>query len=95
MHQATLDAEVDADRLSFTAACTPRGARRPARPRFPPRRLAGATRQAVAEALRHLLPPRRLRSLPRVVKRKMSNFALKRDPIATGHSRPSDQTRPS
>jgi hypothetical protein len=29
--------------------------------------------------LRHLLPPRRLRALPRVVKRKMSNFALKRD----------------
>ena len=36
-------------------------------------------RQAVAEVLRHLLPPRRLRSFPRVVKRKMSNFALKRD----------------
>ena len=36
-------------------------------------------RQAVAEVLRHLLPPRRLRSAPRVVKRKMSNFALKRD----------------
>jgi hypothetical protein len=33
----------------------------------------------IAEALRHLLPPRRLRALPRVVKRKMSNFALKRD----------------
>ena len=29
--------------------------------------------------LRHLLPPRRLRALPRVVKRKMSNFPLKRD----------------
>jgi hypothetical protein len=36
-------------------------------------------RQAVAEMLRHLLPPRRLRALPRVVKRKMSNFARKRD----------------
>jgi hypothetical protein len=47
---------------------------------FPPRRLARATRQAVAEALRHLLPPRRLHSLPRVVKHKMRNFALKRDP---------------
>jgi hypothetical protein len=33
----------------------------------------------VAEVLRHLLPPRRLRALPRVVKRKMSNFARKRD----------------
>ena len=29
--------------------------------------------------LRHLLPPRLLRALPRVVKRKMSNFARKRD----------------
>jgi hypothetical protein len=29
--------------------------------------------------LRHLLPPRRLRTWPRVVKRKMSNFPLKRD----------------
>jgi hypothetical protein len=37
-------------------------------------------RQATAEVLRHLLPPRRLRSFPRVVKRKMSNFPLKRDP---------------
>jgi hypothetical protein len=29
--------------------------------------------------LRHLLPPRRLRAFPRVVKRKMSNFARKCD----------------
>jgi len=36
-------------------------------------------RQAITEVLRHLLPPRRLRALPRVVKRKMSNFPLKRD----------------
>jgi hypothetical protein len=45
-----------------------------------PRRLARATQQAVAQVLRHLLPARRLRSLPRAVKRKLSNFALKRDP---------------
>lgn len=38
-----------------------------------------ASRQAITEALRHLLPPRRLRALPRVVKRKMSNFPLKGD----------------
>jgi hypothetical protein len=43
------------------------------------RRLVMAIRQAVAEALRHLLPPRRPRALPRVVKRKMSNVPLKRD----------------
>jgi hypothetical protein len=46
---------------------------------FSPSAAGQATRQAVAEALRHLLPPRRLRAWPRVVKRKMSNFALKRD----------------
>lgn len=44
-----------------------------------PRRLVRAARQAVAEVLRHLLPPRRLRAVPRVVKGKMSNFPLKRD----------------
>jgi hypothetical protein len=41
--------------------------------------------------LRHLLPTRRLRSFPRVVKRKMSNFALKRD----GHRRWPQPTKPS
>jgi hypothetical protein len=40
--------------------------------------------------LRHLLPPRRLRALPRVVKRKMSNFPLKRD----RHRRWPQPTRP-
>jgi hypothetical protein len=48
-------------------------------------------RQAIAEVLRHLLPTRRLRSFPRVVKRKMSNFALKRD----GHRRWPQPTKPS
>lgn len=32
----------------------------------------------MAELLHELLPPRRLRSNPRVVKRKMSNYAVKR-----------------
>ena len=40
--------------------------------------LARATRRAAAEVLRQLLAPRRLRTLPRVVERKMSNVALKR-----------------
>jgi hypothetical protein len=79
MHQAALDAEVDADRLSFTRSLHIARRQVTSQAAFPPRRLARATRQAVAEALRHLLPPRRLRSLPRVVKRKMSNFARKRD----------------
>jgi hypothetical protein len=33
---------------------------------------------AVAELLTVLLPPRRLRAFPRAVKRKMSNYQLKR-----------------
>ncbi|MWK34388.1 hypothetical protein GEV43_10285 [Actinomadura sp. J1-007] len=37
----------------------------------------------------HLLPPRRLRSQPRVVKRKMSNYRLKR-----AHHRNRPQPRP-
>jgi len=80
MHQAALQAEVDPDRLSFTRSLHIARRQVTGQAAFPPRRLARATRQAVAEALRHLLPPRRLRALPRVVKRKMSNFALKRDP---------------
>jgi hypothetical protein len=36
--------------------------------------------RAVGGAEGHLLPPRRLRALPRAVKRKMSRFPLKRDP---------------
>jgi hypothetical protein len=35
-------------------------------------------KRAIAEILAGLLPPRRLRAAARVVKRKMSNFALKR-----------------
>jgi len=37
-----------------------------------------AQRQARTEILCEPLPPRRLRANPRVVKRKMSNFAVKR-----------------
>jgi hypothetical protein len=37
-----------------------------------------AVRWAIGEILVGLLPPRRLRACPRVVKRKMSNFKLKR-----------------
>src|SRR5215211_4783529 len=53
-------------------------ARSPARPAFPPDRLLRAISDTLTELLRHLLPSRRLRSNPRVVKRKMSNFGVKR-----------------
>jgi hypothetical protein len=46
---------------------------------------------AAAEILSERLPPRRLRAFPRVVKRKMSNYHLKR-----AHHRPWPQpTRPA
>jgi hypothetical protein len=79
MHQAALQAEVDPDRLSITRSLHIARRKVTGQAAFPPRRLATATRQVVVEALRHLLPPRRLRAVPRVVRRKMSNFPLKRD----------------
>jgi hypothetical protein len=40
--------------------------------------LGDASLKAAAEILFEVLPPRRLRAKPRVVKRKMSNFVVKR-----------------
>lgn len=73
MCRAAEEGGVDPDRLSFMR--TARAAKRTVR------RSLDATSTnalAVAEVLHHLLPCRRLRSNPRVVRRKMSNYALKR-----------------
>ena len=83
MHQAALDAATDPDRISFTRTlrlAPPAGPRQAA---LSPSRLARALTQALAEIQRHLLT-RRLRSNPRVIKRKMSNWKLKR----AGHRSP-------
>jgi hypothetical protein len=45
---------------------------------FPPTALDASFRQAAAEILFEPLPDRRLRANPRVVKRKMSSFGVKR-----------------
>ncbi|MET7348473.1 hypothetical protein [Streptomyces mirabilis] len=50
----------------------------PARAASSPERLAAAWDRTLAEITRRLLPVRRLRAFPRVVKRKMSNWGLKR-----------------
>ena len=78
MHQAALQADVDPDRISFTHAVQVIQA---AIPEFQmsardalPQLYARLLRDIAAE----LLPERRLRSNPRVVKRKMSKFWLKR-----------------
>jgi hypothetical protein len=70
-----LQAEVDPDRLSFTRSL--RVVRRQTasgRAALPPEYLVSA----VAEIGERLLPRRRLRAFARVVKRKMSNFGVKR-----------------
>ena len=77
MHQAALDAGLDPGRVSFTR--TLRLARRqvPAQAALSPSRLVRTLAQALAEIQRYLLK-RRPRSNPRVIKRKMSNWKLKR-----------------
>jgi hypothetical protein len=79
MHQAALQAQVDPDRLWFTRGLHIARRQVTSQAAFPPPRLARAIQQAVAEALRHLLLPHRLRAVPRVVKRKMRSFPRKRD----------------
>ncbi|MER5452656.1 hypothetical protein ABT065_44765 [Streptomyces sp. NPDC002764] len=70
---------LDADRISFTE--TLRSARRSVtvtRPAFPPDLLVRTLVVLQHDLLERLLPRRRLRSQPRVVKRKISNYRLKR-----------------
>jgi hypothetical protein len=78
MHEAALQAGVDPDRLSFVHALE---VVRDAVPEF--QLVAVEQRQALYDRLLHditakRLPARRVRSNARVVKRKMSNFKLKR-----------------
>jgi hypothetical protein len=78
MHEAALRVDVDVDRLSFVHALE---IVRDAVPEF--QQVAPAQQQALYERmLREIaakrLPERRVRSNPRVVKRKMSKFRLKR-----------------
>jgi len=80
MHSVALKADADPDRLSFIRSL--RVARRTtaSHPGFPPQALADSHAKATGEILFEVLPPRRLRANPRVVKRKMSNFGVKRAP---------------
>jgi hypothetical protein len=59
------------------AHCGPLGAPPPATRVFPPDTLIDASRTLTAEILRELLPTRRGRANPRVVKRKMSVYQVK------------------
>jgi hypothetical protein len=69
--------QTDPDRISFTR--TLRAARRSARAGIgtATTNLAIALAQAITEIVHELLPTRRLRTAPRVVKRKLSNYSVK------------------
>jgi hypothetical protein len=78
MHTAAAEHGLDPDRVSFTRSL--HAARRSVRTQTgtTPMQLAVALAEAVAEIRRELVPRRRLRAAARVVKRKMSNYHVKR-----------------
>lgn len=89
IHDAADRGDLDPDRISFTK--TLHAARRSVRAGLSGTlNLATALHRAITEILHPLLPKRRLRANARVVRRKMSNYALKR---ATHRAWPSP-TRP-
>lgn len=77
MHDVADDDDIDPDRVSFTRAL--RAARRSVRAGIGTASvsLMRALRETITEIRRELLPERRLRSAPRVVKRKMSGYHVK------------------
>jgi hypothetical protein len=79
MHEAALQAGESPDRVSFTRALRVLTDATVEFQLAAPELLPGLYRRLLQDLTRELLPPRRLRSNPRVVKRKMSNFPLKRE----------------
>ena len=75
--------------------CAPPAAQPGHTPAFPPNTLNAAHEQATQELLFELLPPRRLRTNPRVVKRKMSNYNVKRPEHRNPPKPANTQTPPS
>jgi hypothetical protein len=78
MHQAGLVYNLDPDRLSFVESLRLIRAAIPEFQLVDPVLHDRLWRRLLRDIVRHLLPPRRNRTNPRVVKRKMSNFKLKR-----------------
>ena len=77
IHDAADRGDLDPDRISFTK--TLHAARRSVRTGIAGTvTLAAALHRAITEILHPLLPKRRLRANARVVRRKMSNYNLKR-----------------
>jgi hypothetical protein len=78
MHQAALQTEIDPDRLSFVHALRVIHDAIPEFQMTAPDQLPQLYARLLRDIADGSLPPRRLRSNPRVVKRKMSKFRLKR-----------------
>jgi hypothetical protein len=78
MHDAALQADIDPDRLSFTHALQVLQAAIPEFQMTAPDLLSALYTRLLNDLAARPLPERRLRTNPRVVKRKMSNFKLKR-----------------
>lgn len=78
MHQSALDHQLDPDRLSFTQAVQLITEAIHDFQLVSPDQHDRLWRRLLREMARHPLPPRQNRINPRVVKRKMSNFKLKR-----------------
>jgi hypothetical protein len=78
MHEAALQAGIDPDRTSFVHALNVVHDAIPEFQMTTPEQLPQLYTRLLRDIVDGLLPERRLRSNPRVVKRKMSNFHLKR-----------------
>jgi hypothetical protein len=90
MHRAALEANLDPDRLSFVHALEVIREAVPEFQKTTPADLPRLGARLLRDLAHRLLPPRRLRSNPRVVKQKMSKFNQKRPE----HRRPPQPLRP-
>jgi hypothetical protein len=78
MHEAALQIDASPDRISFTRTVRVLTDATVEFQIAAPELLPGLYRRLLQDLTRELLPPRRPRSNPRVIKRKMSNWKLKR-----------------
>ncbi len=92
MHQAALEADLDPDRLSFVDSLHLIRAAIPEFQWVDPVQHDRLYQRLLRDMARQPIPPRRHRTCPRVVKRKMSNFRLKR-PEHRGLAQPSQPFR--
>ena len=78
MHEAALQVDLDPDQLSFSGVIRVLQQAVPEFQMTAPEQLPALYQRLLRDIGRKTIPKRRLRSNPRVVKRKMSNFMLKR-----------------